>query len=311
MTRILTILFSLVLSVSFGQTNTNYRVETENPELNKLFAGLENKSNNEILDTLFASRQKLPNGQYFTYWDKDKKIKEFAFNLKSGKVHGLFQCWNQNDILTTIGSYYLDSNWTFKKEYFLNDDTTFKIGTWRYYILQNQFDSTYYSAFIKQYRYKIPFGKDSTYEESWIYENGQKWEERTFFRGNGLVKEIIYNKDGSKYSYFEKFNNCSIEQTWDNEGRLKHININDKMRYWITLRAGEDKFFHWQLKDPENKREELYDSSGINTQTRLFYPNGNIMQFTDHKNGVQLTYDEQGNLLKMEKRKRGIWKKIK
>jgi YD repeat-containing protein len=72
-----------------------------------------------------------------------------------------------------------------------------------------------------------------------------------------------------------------------------------------------DDFSHWKLKNPENKREELYDSSGFNVQSRLFYPNGNVMQLTDHKNGIQLTYDEQGNLLKAERRKKGKWKDIK
>ena len=121
MTRTLTILFIFNFTILFGQSNTNSRVLTENPALNKLFAGFENKSSKEILDTLFATRKRLPDGQYFTYWDKLKKVKEFDFTLQNGNVNGIFHHWNQNGILSAIGTYRQDSLWTFKKEYFFTN----------------------------------------------------------------------------------------------------------------------------------------------------------------------------------------------
>jgi len=102
-------------------------------------------------------------------------------------------------------------------------------------MLQNPWDSTYYSAFIKEYHYDIPFGDDSLYYENWSYNNGKKWEERVFHKDKGIIKLVIYNKNGTKHSDFEKYPNCSISRQWDNKGRLKSINIDDKMSYCLIV----------------------------------------------------------------------------
>jgi len=152
--------------------------------------------------------------------------------------------------------------------------------------------------------YKITYDSLGEFNQEWSYLNSQVWEKRKFNRDLGLILEEVYNKDGTKYSDFEKLKNCTISRKWDQKGNLKWIVIDNKMEYWITLRRGEDEpYFHYKLDDLENKREELTNPKGENFQSRLFYPNGNLMEFYDNKAGIRILYDENGELLRIEKRK--------
>lgn len=307
MTRaILISILTLILNFCFGQYNHDFRTLTRNSELDKLHHSFERVVFSNEIDSLFKIREQLKDGEKIIYWDSLKQKPHFRFETMNGKLSGPFYCYNVNGILTTVGNYYNDSLWTFRKGYFLLHDTTFKVGLWRYYALSNSFDSTYYSASTIDRDYKIPFDNFGKFEQEWTFLNGQVWEKRVYDKVLGLIEQRIYNKDGTDYSDFERQKNCTISRKWDNEGNLKWINIDNKMEYWITLRRGfveEDPLFHYKLKDPENKREELTNPQGENFQTRLFYPNGNLMEFYDNKAGIRITYDENGNLLKVEKRK--------
>jgi hypothetical protein len=307
MRQILTITFLLYLSNTFGQNTTNYSIRTENPDLNKLFALLEIKNNSESLDSLFAIRKKLSDGQYFTFWDKQKKIKEFEFYLENGNVNGPFRHWNKNGILTTIGTYYFDSLWTFKKDYFLTSDTTFKIGTWRYYALQNQFDSTYNSAFIKQYNYKIPFDKDSIFYENWSYNNGCKWSERTFIKNDGLIKEIIYYKNGKKQIEFSNYHNFNLTLQWNKNDSLESIFVDNI----FSIKIGDDKYYQ--------KKNRIYGQiNNSNGQVIKFLEfddkkelRSEVTRSPDRKTWINIFWDENGNIEKIEYEKNGKLKTIK
>jgi len=298
----LTIFLTVILNVCFGQYNHDFRSTTRNVGLDKLNNSFEKVVIPEEVDSLFLVRKKLANGETIIYWDNLKQKPHFRFEIKDGKIDGSFYCYNVNGILTTVGNYYNDSLWSFRNGYFLISDTTFKVGSWRYYALQNSFDSTYYSAMTIDRTHKVPYNNLGTFNQTWTFLNGQSWETKTLSKIQGLIEQHIFNKDGSNYSDFERQKNCTISRKWDKEGNLKWITVNNKMEYWITLRKGDD-FSHYKLSDPENKREELTNPNGENFQTRLFYPNGNLMEFFDKKAGIRILYDENGDLIKIEKRK--------
>jgi hypothetical protein len=299
----LTILFTFTLVYCFGQYNHDFRVGTRNAQLDKLHASFERVIFSSEIDTMFMNRVSISDGEKIVYWDSLKQRPHFRFETVNGNIHGPFYCYNVNGILTTVGNYYNDSLWTFRNGYFLLSDTTFKVGLWRYYALQNPFDSTYYSAFTMDRDYKILYDSTGCFIQQWTFLNGQVWEKRIFNAKKGLTEQKIFNKDGSNYSDFELLANCSISRKWDEYGNLRWITINDKFEYWITLRRGEERFFHYKLNDPECKREELTNPKGENFQTRLFYPNGNLMEFYDNKAGIRIKYDENGEVLQVEKRK--------
>lgn len=301
---LITIILSISFTYCFGQYNHDFRVETRNPGLDKIHNSFERVVVPEEIDSLFLNRYNLKNGEKIIYWDSLKTTPHFRFETINGHVNGAFYCYNINGILTTVGNYSNDSLWTFRNGYFLLHDTTFKVGHWRYYSLQNSLDSTYYSAFTIDREYKVPYDSLGVFNQEWSFLNGQVWERKTFRRDLGLLEEDVFNKDGSKYSDFEKLKNCTITRKWDDKGNLKWMTINNKMEYWITLRRGENEpFFHYKLDDPENKREELTNPKGENFQSRLFYPNGNLMEFYDNKAGIRILYNENGELLRVEKRK--------
>jgi hypothetical protein len=299
----LVFLFILISIASFSQYNTPYRSNVVNSALDQMVNEFEIQIFPEELDSLKNNRKSLEDGEITIYWSKYNKTPHFKFSVIDGNVDGTFYCWNKYGILTTVGQYSNDSTWSFIQGYFLVSDTTFKSGTWRYYGLSNPIDSTYYSGHITERNYKIKYDNYGKYTEKWYYLSGQIWEDRCFTKEDGLIYSVIYNSDGTKYRETEVMQNCTLGFSWDETGDLKNIFINDKMYYWICLKRGDEEFFHYKLKDPQNKREELTNPDGFNFQTRLFYPNGNIMEFEDRLAGIKILYDENGQVIKVEKRK--------
>lgn len=309
----LIIICILSLTKCFGQYNHDYRVETRNSQLDTLYTFLENASFSPDLDSLFINRLTILDGEKIVYWDSLEQNPHFRFKTKNGNIHGPFYCYNINGILTTVGNYYNDSLWSFRNGYFLLGDTTFKVGLWRYYALQNAFDSTYYSAFTMDREFKIIYDTAGNFKQNWTFLNGQQWESRVINRKKGLMKEEVYNKDGSNYSSFEFLPNCSITKRWDEYGNLKWIRINNGFEYRIVLRQGEQRFYKRGnlLEDPDCKREDLQNPSGEDFQYRFFYPDGNLMEFYDIKAGIRIRYDKNGEVFSVEKEKGVKIKKIK
>lgn len=284
----------------YGQYNQDYRVQNLNPHLISLYASFEKTGFSDEVDSLFLNRFQILDGCRIVYWHADKKIPRYKFNILDGNINGPFYCWNENGILTTVGSYREDSLWTFRDGYFLLGDTTFKVGRWRYYALQDPLDSTYNSAFTIDQNYKIPYDSLGLYTEHWTFLNNNLWEFRRFNIKRGLIFEQIFNADSSRYSDFELLENCSIYRKWDEEGNLKWICLKDKMDFILTFDVGDNRF---GLNEYVKTKDELINQRGENVQTRLFYSNGELMEFSDWKAGIKIRYNEDGNVVKIEKMK--------
>jgi len=292
----LTLLFTFIIKITWGQYNQDYRVGTRNPQLDKLNSSFEKVVISKDVDSLFSFRHKLADGEKIIYWDSLRQRPHIIIYTKSGFINGPFYCYNFNGILTTVGNYYNDSLWTFMNGYFLLHDTTFKVGLWRYYALQDQFDSTYYSAFTIDRQYKVPIKDSDNFVQEWRFLNGQLWEKRVYKKTQGLVEERIFNKDGSNYSDFEILKNCSIHRKWDGKNNLKDIYIVEKNQRFINLINDETYY-------KVSQTDQLSDEQGNVIQLREYYDNGNLKEFFDVKAGIKIKYNDKGQVTKIEKRK--------
>lgn len=288
-------------SNSYCQINSTLNGEmSQNKELLKMEQSTVDTNIDESIDSLYKIRKSLPDGLYRGYWDLNKKIRQVEFSIDKGKVNGLFRYWNSNGVLITIGTYLNDSLWTFKTNFFLLGKKTFKVGTWRYYILHNPTDSTLQGSTYREYCYNIPYSSDNSYYEYWPYNNGKKWEERTFRKGQGLIQDIIYMKNGNKLSEYDLYGKKKVKQIWDTQGNLKRLEINDSLSYNIDFDVDtlDYRFFkHAQHEIVEDVSTIL---SHIPIEERVFYRNGNLKQYTDYKNGIRLNYNDKGELLTIE-----------
>lgn len=294
---ILTSLFLLKVLICLCQVNTRYRSDIENPELDKRVNAFEIQNIPNELDSLYEIRNSINDGEITLFWSHNKAIPNFKFSVKNGNVNGPFYCWNRYGILTTVGNYSNDSIWSFRKGYFMLSDTTFKSGTWRYYALSNPKDSLYYYAHITERSYKIFYDKNNTYIEKWNFRDGQIWEERIFEKWKGLVVNKIFNENGTRYLYYELTQNSSIEMYWDDNGNTLYISIDNKTRYKITTQNGKG-FYNYKIKD-----EEKNNKNGESLNSKLYYPNGNLMEFYDEKTGIRILFDENGKPIKLKKGK--------
>ena len=249
------------------------------------------------IDSLFFNKKNLETGEYIIYNDTIDTIPIFRLFIKDGNIDGVY-CYFKNGFLSEIGSYKNDSLWTFKKG---TEDTTFMIGAWSRYGRFKGFGDYYWEHISTTY-YKIPYDESGNYIEKWYHYGGKLWQYREYKKEYGLVVKKIFDYQGNTISTFEKFKNASVTKMFNNNGVLESISIDDKMSYWITLQKGEE-FSHYKLNDPKNKREELTNPKGENFQTRLFYPNGNLMEFYDKKAGIKINYNENGEVINIEKRK--------
>lgn len=280
---------------SWGQYNHDYRVGTRNPQLDKLNASFEKVVFSRDIDSLFAVRYKTPGGEKIIYWDSLKQKPHFRFSIQNGAIHGPFYCYNPNGILTTVGNYYNDSLWTFRNGYFLLGDTLFKVGLWRYYSLQDEFDSTYYSAFTIDRQYKIPAIDGKDFIQEWTFLNGQLWERRVFNLLLGIGEQRIFNKDGTRYSDFENLGTSSISRKWDKNNNLANVLIEGKNQYYISLLSDEP---YYKLSS-----DQLSDKNNNMLQIREYYENGNLKQLIDVKGGIRIEYNDKGEVIKIKKRK--------
>ena len=292
----LTLFFTFIINITWGQYNNDYRTSTRNPELDTLMASYERQEFSKDIDSLYSIRLKLTDGEKIIYWNTNKRIPHFRFYTTNGSINGSFYCYNPNGILTTVGNYYYDSLWSFPKGYFILNDTTFKVGLWRYYALSDQFDSTYYYASTIDRHFKIPFIKNDCFIQEWTFLNGQLWEKRLYNKTIGLIEERIFNKDGSKYSDFERLNNCSMFRKWDKKNNLKEIYIVEKNQRLINL-INEETYYKVSQTD------QLSDEQGNVIQFRNYFDNGSLKEFFDVKAGIKINYNDKGQVIKIEKRK--------
>lgn len=252
------------------------------------------------LDSLYENRTSLKTGEYVIFNDTIDTIPIFRIFISEGNINGVF-CFYRNGFLHDIGSYKDDSLWTFRTYMTENIDTTFMIGTWSMYGRFKTYEA-YEWRHILNKNYSIPFDSNGIYIENWLHNGGKLWQYREFKKGLGLILEKHFDYKGIPISTYEKFGNTSITKEFDDNGFIKSIFIDDKMNYWIALRKGEE-FLHYKLNDPESKIEQLCNPNDEDFQTRLFYPNGNLMEFYDKKAGLKIQYNENGEVIKVEKRK--------
>ena len=252
-------------------------------------------------DSLSMIKNKLKDGNYKLYYDKEKKNLALNFNVENGKINGLIREYDQYGDFYQIGTYYKDSIWTYYTSMdIIYPDSTFRIGNWLHYYrgLGNS----------RIENYKKIYNNDSLYFENWLYKNDTKWKESIYHQRKGLILEKYYYYNGQLESSYEVFPNNSIKQYFDTLGNLEKIEIHDKMDIKIRLTTGEERGF---IRNPELKSEFLSDSEGHDYQTRYFYPNGNLKEFFDVKSQIKISYDEKGEVLIIEKRKKnGKWKRI-
>jgi len=294
---ILTLL--IIAKIGFGQLISDVSVFQKNIIQKPLPVDSDFGFHLSDLDSLFENRISLRNGEYIIYNDTIETSPIFRLFITDGNINGVF-CFYKNGFLNEIGSYKDDSLWTFRTNR-TEADTTFMIGRWSHYGRFKTYEAYEWRHILDNY-YKMPFDSNGIYIEKWFHNGGNLWQYREYKKGLGLIKEKRKDYKGTLVSIFEKFDNTSILKKFDNDGNLESILIDDKMEYWIKLRDGEESS-HYKLDNPENKREELTNPEGENFQSRLFYPNGNLMEFYDRKAGIKIIYDENGEVIKVEKRK--------
>lgn len=252
-------------------------------------------------DSLFYIKNSLKDSTIKLYYDKEKKNIALIFNIENGKINGLFREYDQLGYFSQIGTFNNDSLWTFyKSREIIYPDSTFRVGNWLYY--HRGIGSSTSDLF------KMNYNKDSLYFENWLYKNDTKWKESIYHQRKGLILEKYYYYNGQLETSFEVYPNNSLKQYFDTLGNLAKIEIHDKMDIKIRLMTGKERGF---VLNPELKSEFLSDSNGNSIQSRYFYPNGNLKEFLDVKSKIKISYDEQGDVLFIERRKKnGKWKKI-
>lgn len=302
MKRLIHILLIFIPLISIGQTDSlTYFEKFRKPLIEKC-------------DSLFKIKDSLKNGEYKIYYDNDEKYLGLCFNIIDGDVDGLFRDWDTYGLLTTIGYYYQDSSWTFRKGSFILSDTIFKIGNWRYYSCIGPKDQWEDYMTYMQRTYKMIYNRDSLYHEVWNFKNGDIWKESVYHIKKGLISEEFYYSDGNIMSELQSFSNCIIEKSFEPNGILKQIKINGKIEYSINLAVdGSDNRLYGREKYIDGFIEKLYLPKDENKgfQERQFDSNGTLRVFTDYKNGIKLTYNDKGELLTVEEMKKGVWKIIK
>lgn len=140
-------------------------------------------------------------------FDRDRVL--YFVNIENNKIHGSFIDLTGNG--KTIGNYYKDSLWTFLTA---PEDSTFKMGTWRYTLSDILLPDEFYS---------IKYENDSLRSVIWNFYNGTIGREARYRKGFGLTDVIYYeNKTNRIISKEEKnltsmnlfFYNGSIRATF-------------------------------------------------------------------------------------------------
>ena len=147
-------------------------------------------------DTLSPPPSGLPNGLYMVYWPDDEL--RYELRTRDGKIDGQFEAYTPDGRLHAIGSYKDDADWTFREDYFLNADSTYKVGAWQYYItLETGLKE------VKQRIYninKLPLDEKGRPADAWRFDNGRIMEERAYAKDGAIVERIRYFEDGKKAS---------------------------------------------------------------------------------------------------------------
>jgi hypothetical protein len=190
-----------------------------------------------------------------------------------------------NGSWAAIGSYKDDSLWTFRKDKFGGNDTTFKTGLWHYQV----------AGFIKEHFHKIPFSeKDSIYTDNWFYNNGRILSSRTYHKRIGLVKEIWFYENGERSSMFEKNNNYSTKTDWSKDQKISNFYLEQNFSYQLYLDTSDIKFDRCD----DCIVQKVFDKQGKLISSISIDSNGKVRDFSS--GGVYLRYDTDGNVKQIE-----------
>lgn len=184
-------------------------------------------------DSLFQIRNQLEDGKYTIYFDERDSIIARIFYVKNGKITDLYREYNYEGHLT-IGYYKDDSLWTFRYPKLIDENNTFKRGTWKYLIGFQIKGPTE--------NYPMDFDKDSIFEEKWLYQNDQTWILRKFHRRIGKIHESIYYKNGNLSYEYRKYPNSSLIQEFDTLGNLTNLKLMEEIGFEIELNKS-NRFF--------------------------------------------------------------------
>ena len=303
MRKLINLFFIITHFISIGQTDP------------LSYYGKFNESLFEKHDSLFSKKDSLKDGEYNIYYDNSKKHIAIRLNIVDGNAHGLFRHWDTYGLLTAIGNYYQDSLWTFRHDYFILSDTTFKVGNWRYYSCFGPKSEWKKHTTHIQRTYKMQYNSDSLFHELWKFKNDQTWKKSVYHMKQGLLSEIFFYTKGNKKSEFQSFPNCTIKKHFKSDGSIKDINIIGKVEYSIDLEVNKVNHLSYQgvlfLDGWVENLYSLQDNSNM-SQERLFDSNGVLRVFIDHKNGIRITYNKKGELITIEERTTSewVWKKI-
>ncbi|MES2837259.1 MAG: hypothetical protein V4667_07040 [Bacteroidota bacterium] len=228
------------------------------------------------IDTLSIPKG-LPDGKWKVFYDNDTSKVRYIFYLKDNKVDGPFNSYYDNGSWQKIGTYYMDSLWTFSK---INSvrDTTFKIGLWSNQVAGLTFEDIY----------EIPYKNDSVFIEQWYYKYGQLLAERTHLKGKGLVKETWFYENGEKSSMFEKQKEYSIRIEWAEGRKITSVEVDQGLYYHLQIDTALNNRFYRRCSNCYN--QSIFNKEGNLVSEVSFDENGNIRKY--YGKGVELFYDE-------------------
>jgi antitoxin component YwqK of YwqJK toxin-antitoxin module len=229
----------------------------------------------------------LPNGRWKVFFNSDTSRLRYQFNLVDNKVTGCFREYNQYGNLLSIGTYFNDSLWTFRKGSYKNDaDTTFKIGNWNKYLW---WGPTWDYVETRTTTYKMFFDKDSLFREEWTYSNGKQSREAIYHANKGKISETIFDYSGFIIETFKKTDSYSISTYWTNQTDISSIRFTKDFTYVLDTDTSRTNFY---CKDCITQLTS--DLEGQTISLVVTDKNGKVRRFVG--GGVTLDYDDNGDV---------------
>ena len=230
-----------------------------------------------------------PNGRYKIFSSDSLPRPMFVFYLSENMVNGPYLEFKKGGY--TYGNYYNDSTWSF-----LNapNDTTFKVGTWRFIS-----SSLGYST---DEIYQVPFDTDGLFTETWYFPNGQLARKAIHQKADGIIKETYWDYDTGEVS-----RHSVNARNHSHEFRYSH----DTLDFVALKSTGIELQIDYDCRFCSDSSIVINAYSGddlssppITTLTLDYSTTGRI-QFRDLKKQVFMNSNKDGNILVQYKTKRG------
>lgn len=244
------------------------------------------------IDKLDYISKTYPDGWWEIHDSIDRDRVLYYVNIENNKIHGSFIDLTGNG--KTIGNYYKDSLWTFLTT---PEDSTFKMGTWRYTLSDILLPDEFYS---------IKYENDSLRSVIWNFYNGTIGREARYRKGFGLTDVIYYeNKTNRIISKEEKNENYSIQTTYSGDSIRSITIVQDSIiiHLGIPNKSNYNNHYSIQYNNLANQNAILHLDTNLHTQLYVNTIDETIIRKPE-KEKIEVEYGRKTvTLLKKKKKK--------